>query len=1471
MRRTTQNAPAVRSSATALATYDAQLAKKQEEEQLAQQRPQNHHVECYTGPKVKWEETGMYKALVKSQDIEEELTKIRNLIRKRTDPSYEPDDDDFTATPCRKFDVKVDYYKLLDVDDFASVKDIKGAYRKLALQCHPDKNRDKKPEKLRQMQEEFEKIQEAYEILSDRATRRQYDRQKYDEVRAKSQGMGSSLFSQKTNSDSSAWARFAAKEEKAKERGKAPKLPKSKELRFSVAISLEKARRGGMKIREVRRDRMQRAFGSASCNVKTFHVAIEPGQAAGSEYRLEGDGNWPSFNELPGDLVFVFEHKPHKYLRQLEGSGDAALQLSSPLLLSCRASDDVLAVWSPTFRGEMLLLRFRNPLRSLAPCKACSITFQVDGAGLPIPGNATQRGSIIVTVNVQLEGDCSGPSFGTSCCREVLLRRHMKAFNCQPQLSVVFSAGEQSDEVRKHVASVAKIRGSSLHIALPAVLSVYQAAPGTDPVDFAMKAGVLAFHAQRSPWNFAWCYHPGLSRRCLPQATHWTLKAEEIESDEEEGKADHVQRGQVSDVSLTTGPERLKRFLIRFDLGPPGGFGPPTSRESPEEIELTQRIRELTQAMESTKLEWQRKKERRTGEREEEEATLRELLSKDRSRELERLEREMTSLRSTFEFQVQAEKRWMEELLREVGWKNQWQCVFSPAMVARKQPKPDGEVSRRILFNEVIKAKDKVTDDHWIQIEGTTEWALTWQQQHGQLLQKWCGADQKRYLELEAKIGERRKTRNQTFVDYKRKKDEVSSWTIPPRPSDEEKRELDDEEAEQLSSAFGAPLAALREAKRRLRELRRARLEDSAESSRCLDSGPLPPGFEAAEARTELPEENGGLEQPSAKLAADKAFREKDWNSALGLYTEALAASNGRDLKLKATLLSNRSLVYAKLFDWPRSLADATAAAETCPAWPKAWLRRATAELRSGLGRESLASMLRGLASTLGPGLGLAGQFLAPITECEAALYNEPGPRDGETEPPDSLSRIRHFRDKAGIAFGNGDYGIAVLFYTRALYHRSMMEATEEAIVLSNRSASFLKLQLPAEALADAAAATEKDPKWSKPLVRAGQAALALADFKAGYRYFASACRLDSQYRAAADGLNDCLQRMIRWDYAAAARRWKQFSLDRTRPPENLRIWALSDVFFDQHGVPEWCKSLSSSFFRDDVLMLAGNVADSLPQLRFGLTVLKSKFRRIFFVPGNHDLWVRKVTLQSLIKGEKVKDEFRHMGDSVSKLLEVLQVCDELGVETAPAEVAAGVFLVPMFSWYSRDFVSRAMRKELASTSDVEAKVTIDQWVHWPFACGSDDAWKFFMRMNEAALRATLVAKSAWERWSNSKATVLTMTHFLTRTELDFDWTVPGLWDHVGCQGLDEQIRFIGSGLHVYGHSCTGPRTKVIDGVVYVHNYVGTTEKHRPGMAPFCVYESGRLVPEKQPMQADGFNFQPLKRPEEEPTTRRFG
>jgi len=63
-----------------------------------------------------------------------------------------------------------DYYKILGVDRKASVSEIKQAYRKLAMQYHPDKNPGNK-----QAEERFKEINEAYQVLSDSQKRARYD------------------------------------------------------------------------------------------------------------------------------------------------------------------------------------------------------------------------------------------------------------------------------------------------------------------------------------------------------------------------------------------------------------------------------------------------------------------------------------------------------------------------------------------------------------------------------------------------------------------------------------------------------------------------------------------------------------------------------------------------------------------------------------------------------------------------------------------------------------------------------------------------------------------------------------------------------------------------------------------------------------------------------------------------------------------------------------------------------------------------------------------------------------------------------------------------------------------------------------------------------------------------------------------------------------------------------------------------
>ena len=66
---------------------------------------------------------------------------------------------------------KRDYYEVLGVGKTTGKEDIKKAYRKLAMQYHPDRNRDD-PEAL----EKFKEATEAYEVLSNDEKRSTYDR-----------------------------------------------------------------------------------------------------------------------------------------------------------------------------------------------------------------------------------------------------------------------------------------------------------------------------------------------------------------------------------------------------------------------------------------------------------------------------------------------------------------------------------------------------------------------------------------------------------------------------------------------------------------------------------------------------------------------------------------------------------------------------------------------------------------------------------------------------------------------------------------------------------------------------------------------------------------------------------------------------------------------------------------------------------------------------------------------------------------------------------------------------------------------------------------------------------------------------------------------------------------------------------------------------------------------------------------------
>jgi predicted phosphodiesterase len=235
-----------------------------------------------------------------------------------------------------------------------------------------------------------------------------------------------------------------------------------------------------------------------------------------------------------------------------------------------------------------------------------------------------------------------------------------------------------------------------------------------------------------------------------------------------------------------------------------------------------------------------------------------------------------------------------------------------------------------------------------------------------------------------------------------------------------------------------------------------------------------------------------------------------------------------------------------------------------------------------------------------------------------------------------------------------------------------------------------------------------------------------------------------------------------------------------------MRVFATSDIHVDYDVNARWIRDLSAADYRDDVLILAGDVTDVLTQLEWSLRTLAKKFRKVQFVPGNHDLWV-----------------VRH-GDersSLQKFDDVRAAVEASGASMEPFREGA-VSIIPLLSWYDYSFGEPSA--ELRS-------VWMDYLAcRWP--AGSTEA-------QVAAHFAAFNDRHA----SDAGDLVITYSHFLPRIDV-MPGHMPGrvrfLDPILGSSLLDGQVRKLNARMHVYGHSHINRRVE-IEGVTYINNAFG--------------------------------------------------
>ncbi len=250
------------------------------------------------------------------------------------------------------------YYSVLGISKGAADDEIKKAYRKLAMQYHPDRNSgDSKAE------EKFKEVSEAYAVLSDKKKRNQYDQygsegfhQKFsredifrdfdvdDILRGFGFGGGNPFQGQESHFSGFGNQRASSRRE--------PQIPP---LKKEMTVTFEEAALGCQRSLSISRNGV----------LEEIKVTVPPGITHGKVLRLKGKGQTSMASNYRGDLHLLVNVLPHPLFRR-EGRDilvDAEVKLTQALLgttIEVETLSDIKSVKIPPGTQHNTKLRLKG-------------------------------------------------------------------------------------------------------------------------------------------------------------------------------------------------------------------------------------------------------------------------------------------------------------------------------------------------------------------------------------------------------------------------------------------------------------------------------------------------------------------------------------------------------------------------------------------------------------------------------------------------------------------------------------------------------------------------------------------------------------------------------------------------------------------------------------------------------------------------------------------------------------------------------------------------------------------------------------------------------------------------------------------------------------------------------------------------------------------------------------------------------